>query len=209
MAIISLAGASTWAGDASNNGKVALYDASGRLLLPVATGEYAAKIEIRQTSAAAAGVTVWNMRGPPSLKAYVKRIYGSVVFDGVGAAGSTLRYGFYRGAGAASPTLGATILASKKLSTFQAATVADLRSDLTGVGLTTTGITYDADPFMVVAVPISLTNGNARFDFWVERPFQLDSPYVLAASDHLAIRLQTVAAVIGLGIYGVVEWSER
>lgn len=210
MAVILLSGSGQqWTGDAQGNGKVALYDASGRAISYVATGEYTAGIEVRQTSAAAAGVTVFNMRGPTSLKAYIKRLYLVTVFDGTAASATTLRYGIYYGSGAVTPTLGATITPTKKSQSLATSTMQDIRSDITGVGLTTTGITYGTSPAAVLVVPASITASHEIYDIRFDQPGELDSPFILGSADHLAIRLETVAAVIGLGIYGWVEWVER
>lgn len=210
MAILTLGGSNgQWQGDAQNNGKVALYDASGRAINYVATGEYIAPVEVRQTSTAAAGQTVWNLRGPTALKAYIKRLFLTVVFDGTAAAATTLRYGVYRGSGAASPTGGTALTPEKKLSTFATSTTSDVRQDTTGVGLTTTSIAYDAIPCSVLAIPVSVTSTAQTYDLRFDTPEQLDAPVVIAANEHIAIRLQTVAAVIGLGIFGHVEWVER
>src|SRR2546428_294770 len=70
-----------------------------------------------------------------------------------GASG-TLRYGLYRGTGTASPTGGTANTLTKKNSTHPTPTVADVRFDLTGAGLTTAGITYEADAFHVIALPV-------------------------------------------------------
>lgn len=204
----------------SKAGRVTLYDTAGNALFPASVGEYVSYIETRHTGAAAAGSTVWNFRGPPSTKAYIRRLVGAVGFDGTAlAASGTLRYGIYLGTGNASPTGGTVRLAQKKSSAFGAATAVDIRNDLTGAGLTTTSITYAADPIRVIGLPVvqlqvaapatSATAGALH-------PFELNfcnpgDPYsrlVIGANEHLAIRVQTVAAIVGLTIMGCLEWAE-
>ena len=206
MAIITLGGSNAqWSGDANGHGGVLLYDLNNRPLLPVVAGSYAAPIEQRHTAADAAGSTVWDLRGPTSLKAYIRAIHGIIVFDGTATAATTMRFGFYRGAGAASPTGGTSLTPEKKTSTMPASTVAALQGN--GI-LTTTGIAYDANAFAVVGLAASPTGGSVRFNMRFEQAQELDSAFSFAANEHFAIRLNT-AAIIGLGLYGYCEWDER
>lgn len=206
MAIITLGGSNAqWSGDANGHGGVLLYDANNRPLLPVVAGSYAVGIEQRHTAADAAGSAVFNLRGPPTLKAYLRAIHGIICFDGTAVSATTLRYGFYRGVGAVSPTGGTVLAAIKKNTTYPTSTVTDLRGN--GV-LTTTGITYDPNQFSTVAVPASPTGGVVRFNLRFEQPQELDSAFVFGANEHLAVRLE-VAAVIGFGLYAMCEWDER
>lgn len=205
----------------SKAARVTLYNADGTVMEPVATGSYLSSIEVRHTSAAAAGVTVWNFRGPPTLKAYIRRLWGTMTFDGTAVAASgTLRYGLYLGTGAASASGGAARPGQKKLSTYPTSTATDVRGDITGVGLTTAGITYVTDPIAVLGLPVislqvavpatSATQGVSReVDIQFKQPGEADSPLVIGPNEHLALRLQTVAAIIGLGFTGYVEWDER
>jgi hypothetical protein len=206
MAIITLGGGNAqWSGDANGHGGVLLFDANNRPLLPVVSGAYAAPVEFRHTAADVAGSTIWDWRGPAALSAFLKSIAGIISFDGTAVAATTLRYGFYRGAGAASPTGGTTLTAVKKKSTYAASSLVALQGN--GV-LTTTGITYDANPFAVIAVPIPVTGQAIRFNFHWDNAMELDSAFVFAANEHLAIRLE-VAAAIGLTLTGSLEWDER
>lgn len=205
----------------SKAARVTLYDSTGRELFAKQTGAYMARIETRHTSAAAAGQTVWNFRGPPTLKAYIRSIRGCVAFDGTGlAASGTMRFGLYRGTGSVDPTGGAATAAIKKNTAFGAATAASIRFDITGAGLTTTSITYDTDPFHVFGMPAmqvqvaapttsASAGGILPFSLVFHRAGDPDSDLVIGANEHFAIRLQTVAAIIGFGIYGSVEWDER
>jgi len=205
----------------SKAARVTLYDSTGRELFPKQTGSYMARIETRHTSAAAAGVTTWNFRGPTTLKAYIRSIRGCVAFDGTGlAASGTMRYGLYRGTGAASPTGGAATAAIKKNTTFGASTATSIRFDVTGVGLTTASITYDTDPFYVIGMPAmqvqvaapatsASAGGIVPFNVVFHRAGDPDSDLVIGADEHFALRLQTVSSIIGFGIYGSVEWDER
>jgi hypothetical protein len=206
----------------SKAARVTQYDSTARELYPKPTGSYITKIETRCTGAPAAGQTIWNMRGPPTLKAYIRNIRGTICFDGTAlAASGTLRLGLYRGTSAAvSPTGGTANTISKKDSTMGASTVADCRFDLTGAGLTTTGITYEADAFHVISLPVislqvaapatsASAGAVAVFDLDFHTSGEPSSDVVIAASEHLAIRIQTVAGIIGFGIGGSVSWDER
>ena len=214
----------------SKAARVTQYDSTGRELYPAPTGSYVVKIECRHTTTAAAGVTLWNMRGPPTLKAYIRNIRGVIGFDGTAATGvagtaaATQRFGLYRGAGAASATGGTALTntagISKKDSSMGTPTAADIRYDISGVGLTTTSITYETEPFHVFALPvISLqiaaptTSGSvgaiAPFDIDFHVPGEPSSDFVIAADQHIAIRLVTSAAIIGFGVYGSLTWDER
>ena len=197
------------------------YDSSAReLYTPIST--YMVPIEIRHTAATAAGVKWFDLAGPPSKTAYVKRIYGQVCFDGVGlAATGTMRIGLYRGTGAATATGGTAIVPIKKNSAFATSTVADVRSVLAGTTLTTTGITYDTVPFYVVGLPgmavqvaAPATSGDSGgcvpVDLQFCQPYQpIDDCLLIKTNEHLAMGQQTVAAVIGLTFMGFMEWGER
>lgn len=197
------------------------YDTSGRALVPPAA-TYLLPIEVRHTSAAAASTVFFNLRGPPTKVAYIKRIYGNVCFDGTAlAASGTMRIGMIRGTGAASPTGGATVTAIQKDTTSATSTITEARIVLAGTALTTTGITYDANPFYVIGLPAMsvqvaapATSGDSGhcedFDIRFCEPYQpIDDCMAIRANEHLAIRTQTVAAIIGLAINGSIEWSER
>lgn len=202
--------------------RVTPYDSSGQELFKHADGNYMVPLEVRHTGAAAANTVWFNLRGPPSKTAYIKRIYGQMCFDGTAlAASGTMRIGFIRGTGAASPTGGATLLAIRKDSTDVASTITEARIVLAGTALTTTGITYDANPFAVIGLPAmsvqvaapatSGDSGNCQpFDLKFCEPYQpVDDCIAIRTNEHLAIRQQTVAAIIGLTINGMIEWSER
>jgi hypothetical protein len=199
--------------------QVTLYDDAGNPLILTPDGSYMQSFEVRHTGAPAAGTTVFNMRGPSTKTARIRRISGFVSFTGITVASTLLRYGFYRGSGAASPTGGTAKTSStgkKRGATNWAAQ--DIRCDLVGAGLTTTSITYEADPLYVVGVGLHTVLG-APATFIVTAPqvaFNIDlsdapdryRQFDLTTSDHFAIRVQTVAAIIGLGICGGIEWDE-
>ncbi len=201
--------------------RATLYDSLGREIQPPQSGSYITPFEVRCTSASAAGVTVFNFRGPTSLRAFIRGIRGRVTFDGTAlAASGTLRFGFYRGVGASVPTGGTAQIPTKKDSTDPTSTVQDVRVDLTGAGLTTTGITYETTPFHVVGLPIialqvtvpttSATVGAAAdFDLDFHTFGDRDCDFIIGTNEHLAIRIQTVAGIIGLGLTGSMEWDER
>ena len=212
----------------SKAARVTRYDAAGRELYPKPTGAYMAPINIRNTAATAAGAAAVVIRGPaqasPLLKMYIRNIRGTIGFDGTAlAASATLRMGLYRGQGVTTASGGTAITAAnitKKDSTFGSSTILDYRYDATGVGLTTTGITFDADPIHVfslsviqlqVAVPTTSASAGPvmTFDLDYHTAARLGSNLVIGPDQHLALRLQTVAAVIGFGIYGSIAWEER
>lgn len=202
--------------------RATLYDSTGQELLKHPDGTYMLPLEVRHTSAAAANTVFFNLRGPPTKTAYVKRIYGQTCFDGTAlAASGTMRLGWIRGTGAASPTGGAALTAIQKDTTDPTATITEARIVLAGTALTTTGITYDANPFYVVGLPAmsvqvaapatSGDSGNCEpFDLRFCEPYQpIDDCMAIRANEHLALRTQTVAAIIGLTVMGTIEWAER
>lgn len=210
----------------SKAGRVTLYDSSGREIYKASTGAYILGFQTRHTTAAAAGVTVLNVKGPPTKKARIERIAGIIGFDGTAlAASGTLRYGLYRGSGAPVTTAGGSRVApdpaeGKKRSTYPSWSLAEFAYDLNGTGLTTTGITYETQPLHIITVPVvstqvaAATTSNATgcyvpFDLNLDRHGGLDEAIELAANEHLALRLVTVAAIIGLSIAGSIEWSEE
>lgn len=197
------------------------YDTSGRALAPPAA-TYLLPLEVRHTSAAAANVVWFNLRGPPTKTAYIKRIFGNICFDGTAlAASGTMRIGMIRGTGAASPTGGALVTAIQKDTASATSTITEARIVLAGTALTTTGITYDANPFYVIGLPAMsvqvaapATSGDSGhcedFDLRFCEPYQpIDDCLAIRANEHLAMRQQTVAAIIGLTVHGAIEWSER
>jgi hypothetical protein len=201
--------------------QVTLYGADGNPLVLTPDGSYMTSFEVRHTGAPAAGTTVFNMRGPSTKTARIRRISGHIGFSGVATIATLLRYGFYRGSGAASPTGGTAKSASngkKRGATNWAAQ--DIRCDLVGAGLTTTSITYEADPLYVVGVSLleTFSTGPAtalgwtapqvHFDIELSDAPDLYRALDLTTSDHFAIRVQTVSAIIGLFITGGIEWDE-
>lgn len=202
--------------------RATLYDSSGREMNRAVLGSYMTSFEVRHTGAPAAGTTVFNFRGPATNTARIRRVSGHIGFTGIAVASTLLRYGFYRGAGSASPTSGtAKTSGNGEKSVGANWTAQDIRCDLTGAGLTTTSITYEADPFYVVGVGLLeiFSTGPATALGWTapQVPFDLylntsgddrNGPVELASSGHFAIRVQTVSAIIGLYITGGVEWDE-
>ena len=210
----------------SKAARVTLYDSTGREIMPKATGAYCLGFQVRHTTAAAAAVTVFNMRGPPSLTAYVKRIIGTMGFDGTAlAASGTLRYGFFRGSGPANASGGGANVspaatAGKKRASYGNLTLNNFTYDQNGTGLTTTGITYETQQFAIVTLPVvslqvaapttSATSGPVvpyEINFAMEGT--LDQAFELGANEHIGIQLLTVSAIIGLTISGRFEWDER
>jgi hypothetical protein len=173
-------------------------------VLPPIRGTYTAPIEFRHTAADVAGTVIWNLRGSAA-DAGIKSIRGVVCFDGTPAAATTLRYGFYRGTGAASPTGGTAIVPQKKLSTYPASALVDLQQGV----LTTTGITYANNALAVIALQVA-SNGQVGFNFEFKYDVNdVNSDYVFGPDEHLGILVETHAAIVGLGVYGMVEWDER
>jgi hypothetical protein len=176
-------------------------------VLPDLVGAYTASIEFRHAAADVAGTAVWNLRGPATVgsAAYIKSIRGVLCFDGTPAPATTLHYGFFRGTGAASPTGGVAIVPTKKVSTYPASTLADLQQGV----LDTTGITYATSPLAVVALQVA-TNGQVEFDLEFKYDVNdTNSEYVFGPDEHLGILVETTNAVVGFGIYGLVEFDER
>lgn len=210
----------------SKAARATLYDATGREIFPAATGAYSLGFQVRHTTAAAANTTVLNIKGPPTKKAAIQRIHGIIGFDGTAlAASGTLRYGIYRGSGAPVTTAGGSRVApnpdeGKKRSTYSPWSLAEFAYDLNGTGLTTTGITYETQPLHIITIPVVSTQVAAAatsnsqgcyqaFDINWDRHGGMDEAVELAANEHLAIRLVTVAAIIGLSIAGSIEFDER
>jgi hypothetical protein len=222
MSVIIQSGATAdqWTVDAASKaGRVSLYRPDGSLAVPNAPASYIAAFEVRHTAADAAGSAVFDIRGPPTLKARIRRIRGVVGFDGTAlAASGTLRYGLYRGTGAADASTGTALAPVKKRTSMGAASIAS-GSFKSGI-LTVAGITYDTLPFHVLACPVisvqvaaPATSGSAGA--WTDFDLQFGNGVEawgdgleLAANEHLGIRVQTVAAIIGLSLCGSIEWDE-
>lgn len=171
------------------------------------TGSYIAPVEFRCTGTPAAGTTVWIARGPAQLSAFVRRVRLTLGFDGTAAA-ATLRLGLYTGTGAASATGGTAITPGKKSEGYPTSTMQDVRQDVAAGALTTAGITFAADPLHVFGLPISVTGHNVFVDVRFGLRNDLDDARKLGANDHIALRVQTVAGVIGWSATGDVEWDE-
>ena len=204
----------------SKAARVTLYDSTGREITPKATGAYSLGFQVRHTGGAVSGVTVLNMRGPPSLTAYVKRIVGQMGFDGTAAAANTQRYGFFRGAGAANASGGGSNVSpsatnGKKRAAYGNWTLNNFTYDLSGTGLTTTSITYEAQPFAIVTLPLimgaaaSATAPLNPFTVNFAQEGTLDQVFELGANDHIGIQVLTTTTIAGVTISGRIEWDER
>lgn len=206
MAIIqSGATADQWTIDpTSKAGRVTLYDSLGNEIAKPATGSYVADINVRQTAASAIGTTIWTMRNTGALTALIRQISLIMAFDGTAAAATTLRYDIARFSGA-TPTGGTAVTPVKKRNSYGASSVTDLR--FLDTGLTTTGITFES-AFHTIALPVSVTSGNAQLHLPFTLPGERYSPFELATGEGLAIRLN-VAAVIGLSLTGSVHWDDK
>lgn len=183
------------------------------------TGGYIAMVEVRQTAATAAGSKVWTMRGPSTGFAWIRRIRLRIGFDGVSpATGVSMRYGLFLGTGAATASGGASLSSSARSRGYQTSRLQDVRWVLAGTALTTTGITYDTNPFHVLQLPTasehvadpatgsaSLVHGET-LDFG---GFRIQSEAIrLGPNDHLTIGLHTNDAIVGQTLCGSVDWDE-
>ena len=212
--------------------RTTLYNSAGTELDPPVTGSYLTKLEVLCTGAPVAGVRVFNLKGSQTKKVYIRHIrgtvyFGSTVATGVaGTAAATLRFGLYRGVGttaAISPSGGTVQTITRKDNQLPPSSIGEVRSDLTGAGLTTTNITYDTDACHVWAVPAisyqiaapatSASHGIvAAFDIDFQAGNEPASAFTITGAtlfEHLAIRVQTTAGIAGFGIFGSVSWDER
>ena len=155
----------------------------------------------RLTAAVAAGSKIWAMRNGASKTMRIKRIYIGVSFDG-SAASSTSCYQFMRFSGA-TPSGGTALTAVKKKTSLGATTMADARYNY-AAALTVTGITFETSFFEIGCQRQVNANIEAYLVADQEGP---DSIIELAPNEGLAINLY-VAAVIGDGLGGYIEWEE-
>lgn len=194
---------------ASNAARVTLYNTNGVEVgdsQPI--GSYLLPINIRQSTAAGTGVTVWALRNTGTTTLSIRRIVLTMGFDGVAVASTMSRYELIRFY-SATPSGGTALTPVKKRTTYPTSGV-DAR--LLDTGLTVTGVTFDAFPFYVISRPTSVTSvvteGELNFMESGQTKF---SPFELAVNEGLAIRLTTVAAttIIGVSLTGMIEWDER
>lgn len=189
----------------SKAARVTLYDSAGnKLLLDTPTGAYMLPVNIRQSAATAANATVWAMRNGATKVMSIRRLRLAMMFDGTAAATTTLKYTIQRFS-AATPTAGTALTVIKKRSSYGASTVADAR--FLDTGLTTTSVTFETDAH-ILALPISVTSGNAFYDIQFGRANEPYGDFELAVNEGLCIRLLNTA-VVGQGLVGGVEWDER
>lgn len=168
---------------------------------PNAINYYSAAVNIRQTAVTAANATVWTMRNPAgsAKTVYIESIGLNATFDsGTPVVRTTLRYQLGRFS-AATPTGGTAVTVVENDNANSSTAVTDAR--FLDTGLTTTSVIFES-PFSVISVP-AVDGGAASFYAQHE-----SIPFVLAAGEGLAIRLN-VASAAGQGLSGVISWSER
>lgn len=195
----------------SNAARVTLYATDGTVSDPVPSGMFMANIGLRHTAADAANSAVWAVNNPTGSgkSLYIRNIRGRIWFDGTAAAGASVGYHFIRYGTNVNPTTGTTVGRVRKLLAGATSVVADANIQQKSGILTLTGAVFDTSgPFNVVRMGASVTNGSQNFDIDLMTSNQGWSPLVLAPGDGMAIRTD-VAAIIGLGISGSVEWDER
>ena len=176
-------------------------------------GAFSGAFLIRHTNALAAPGCVFaaTLVSSATVNAYIEKIVISLMFDANGGnAAKLMRYDLCRFS-TATPTGGATGGFTPVLK--QVGMTATAFTDVRGVdtGLTTTGVVFEA-PFATIGVPISVVSGDQALDPYVldfGTPLQASySPLVIKPGEGFAILLN-VDSVIGTGIGGFWEWSER
>lgn len=188
-----------------------LYDSAGNPIYPNApTGSYMANISIRHTAADAAGSVVFAMTNPTGSGrvVYIRNIRGRVFFDGTAVAGGNSGYELIRYSGNAAPTTGTTVPRIKKRTGYSSSVISDTYIQQKSGIITLTGAVFEAGPFNVIRIPASGTGIVAQFDIDLVVAGMGYEGFELQTGEGLAIRLN-VAAIIGLGIAGQIEWDER
>jgi hypothetical protein len=169
---------------------------------------YNLPIAIRQTAASAADSVVWSMRnlGPGKSRRAIaiRRISVNVMFDGVAAA-SQSQYKLCRFRDA-TPTIGTALTVVKQNTDDTDSIVTDAR--FLDTGLTVAGVTFDA-AMQIMGAPRQV---GACAQYVREWPGimsgQGSGALIIKPDDGLCLRLG-VAAVIGDGIQGFIEWDEH
>lgn len=160
---------------------------------------YATKVNIRQSAATAAGVTVWSMRNATGSTKTVTIININLIinFDGTTPlAPATLRYDIRR-FDTATPTSGTAQTPDPMLGTNPSSQVTDVRS--VDTGLTVTSVVFK-NIFSTIGVAAQKGTGS----YYIRD----DVPIQLSPGEGLAIQLSN-DAIIGLSLTGEVVWSER
>jgi hypothetical protein len=192
----------------SKAARVTLYRSSGSEIeidsAPVSS--YLLPLNIRQTAATAVGAVVWSMRNTGARTVYLRHLRLIMGFDGAAAAASTPRYELVRFT-AATPTAGNALTPIKKRNAYAGSSVGDARE--LNTGLTVTGVNFES-PFLVIGRPIAVTGGITDMDVDFTVSGQSDySMLELAGGEGLAIRIASIATVIGISLTGMIEWDER
>src|SRR5215203_15329 len=183
-----------------------LLDSAGNQVfnkLPV--GGYIGHINHRHTGADSAGSTFWGFRNGGARVAQVRHIRGQLTFDGTAAAATTLRYGFFKLTGASTePSAGSNVSFTKKQTGYPASSVT-IRQ---GAALTYTSATPEAEPFHVIALPVSVTNGVSPFFIDFVQGNQPQDFFELLPNEGIALIIRNTNAVVGFTISGSIEWDE-
>lgn len=177
--------------------RVIVYDGSGAEAdLEYSESMHSLPVNIRQTAASVADVTVWTFRNNGATAIEVAQIFLTARFDGTATAASTPRYKLCRFT-SATPTGGTAVVAIKH-DTAKATPALTYDARFLDTGLTTTSVVFGTE-FMVLGVPASATGGaeSSILDL-------TSHPFILAPGDGLAIRVDT-AMVIGTGLSGMIH----
>lgn len=176
---------------------------------------YFAAFNVAHTAADAAGSPVFAMHVPAtaSKRLQVHSIEGHLVFAGTAAAAGAVGYELIRFT-VADPTTGTTVPRIRSDSRAAASIIADANIQAKSGILTLTGAVFEGGVLRVIRVPASVTGTVLPFSW---RPSGSGFPglpdsgnaIVLAPGEGLAIRVAAgLAAIIGQGLSGVIEWSE-
>lgn len=166
---------------------------------------YMLPIAVRQTAATVAGKAVWAMRslGIAPRTIYIRRILVNIMFDGT-PAGSQAQYQLVRFRGA-THTGGSALTVIQKNVDDAATAVTDAR--FLDTGLTDAGVTYDAMIASFGGTRQNAASNQYPID-WPGHAMPDARPLMIKDRDGLALLLG-VAAVIGDGIQGFIEWDEH
>lgn len=205
--IVSGVSSTKWTVDSTSKaGRVTLYDSSGNELRPAPTGSYLAHAQILGSSGWSAGNTLFALTNSTTKTMYIRKIFGSILFEGTAAAATTNVFEIERTT-AGTPTGGNADNESKKNTSYAASAKADLRYGSAGTALTTTGVTFET-PIIHIALPVSSTSGNYFFSYTFDLPNQKYSPFELGSSQGIVLRANT-AITVDTDININIEWDER
>lgn len=164
---------------------------------PKKDGDYFARLDLVPTTLTL-GTVYFSMRNNGSTKALIKKLLSALTFAGTAAASRSV-YEVVRFSGA-NMTGGTSVAAVKGSSVDDAnSIVTDIR--FAPAGLTTAGVTFEANPIAVISHANQLTAD-------VVANMEFDEELELAPGEGLAIRAST-AVVAGSALQGLLSWAER